>query len=64
MSGEETERFPIEPEEIRASAKSSDDEWPAPEDHPQQHHADDRAEDADKPDYPPHERHDEPEEDE
>lgn len=60
MSGEEPERFPIQPEEVRESAKGSEDEWAAPEDHPREHHADDPAEDPDKPDYPPHERHGRP----
>ena len=61
---EERERFPIQPDERRMSAKSSDGVQQAPEEaRPAEEEArpaggaDSGGPEQDRPDYPPHERH-------
>lgn len=62
--GEEKEQSPITPEEVHRSAKSATGQAAAPEDLPLEERKSNPAEDQDKPDYPPQERHGEREHDE
>jgi hypothetical protein len=62
VSQEQT-RFPIQPQDRRRSAASAEDVALAPEELPGpdladvEHSGDAHHKDQDKPDYPPHERH-------